>query len=79
MKDQDADIVDSGIKMAPFVVLSQIEIPSVLVEISCLSKVEEESKLASTGYRDKVASYIEEGIVSYLETQQFQILKGELE
>lgn len=77
LKDQDAQIVDSGIKMAPFVVLSQIEVPSVLVEISCLSKVEEESKLASTGYREKVASYIEEGIVSYLETQQFKIAKGE--
>jgi N-acetylmuramoyl-L-alanine amidase len=77
LKNQDAQVVDSGIKMAPFVVLSQIEVPSVLVEISCISKTEEESKLALTGYREKVASYIEEGIVSYLETQLFQISKGE--
>lgn len=77
MKDQDAQVLNSGIKMAPFVVLSQIEVPSVLVEISCLSKAEEESKLALTGYREQVASYIEEGIVSYLETQPFQIAKGE--
>jgi N-acetylmuramoyl-L-alanine amidase len=77
MKDQDDQVVNSGIKMAPFVVLSQIEVPSVLVEISCLSKAEEESKLALTGYREQVASYIEEGIVSYLETQPFQIAKGE--
>ena len=77
MKDHDAEIVDAGIKMAPFVVLSQIEVPSVLVEISCLSNAEEESKLELTGYRKKVASYIKEGIVSYLETQQFQIAQGE--
>lgn len=77
MKDQDAQIVNSGIKMAPFVVLSQIDVPSVLVEISCLSKAEEESKLALTGYREKVASYIEKGIVVYLEKQSFQIEKGE--
>jgi N-acetylmuramoyl-L-alanine amidase len=77
MKDQDDQIVNSGIKMAPFVVLSQIEVPSVLVEISCLSKAEEESKLARTSYREKVASFIEKGIVSYLKKQSFQITKGE--
>jgi N-acetylmuramoyl-L-alanine amidase len=77
MKDQDDQIVNSGIKMAPFVVLSQIEVPSVLVEISCLSKAEEESKLARTSYREKVAAYIEKGIVSYLKKQSYQIAKGE--
>jgi N-acetylmuramoyl-L-alanine amidase len=77
MKDQDAQIVNSGVKMAPFVVLSQIDVPSVLVEIACLSKAEEESKLALSGYREKVASYIQKGIVAYLEKQSFQIEKGE--
>jgi N-acetylmuramoyl-L-alanine amidase len=48
-----------------------------LVEISCLSKAEEESKLALTGYREKVASYIKKGIVVYLEKQFLQIEKGE--
>lgn len=77
MKLQDEDIRNVGIKMAPFVVLSQIVVPSVLVEISCISKVEEEAKLAVNSYREKVASYIEEGIVSYMETQQLKNLKGE--
>jgi N-acetylmuramoyl-L-alanine amidase len=77
MKLQDEEIRDFGIKMAPFVVLSQIEVPSVLVEISCISKVEEEAKLNLISYRDKVASYIEAGIVSYLEKQQLKNLKGE--
>ena len=77
MKDQDDQIVNSGIKMAPFVVLSQIEVPSVLVEISCLSKTEEEAKLTQTSYREKVAAYIKEGIVTYLKKQSFQLAKGE--
>jgi N-acetylmuramoyl-L-alanine amidase len=77
MKDQDAQVVDAGVKMAPFVVISQTQVPSVLVEISCISNPEEEAKLTLAGYRKKVAAYIEKGIVSYLETQPFQIAKGE--
>jgi len=72
LRYQDAQVRDSGIKMAPFVVLSQIEVPSVLVEISCLTKPEEEIKLATSKYRKKVAAYLEEGIVQYLETQKRQ-------
>jgi N-acetylmuramoyl-L-alanine amidase len=74
---QDAQVRDIGIKMAPFVVLSQIEVPSVLVEISCITKVKEEAKLASSKYRSKVASYMEEGIIAYLATQDFKLLRGE--
>jgi N-acetylmuramoyl-L-alanine amidase len=48
-----------------------------LVEIACLSKAEEESKLALSGYREKVASYIQKDIIAYLEKQSFQIEKGE--
>ncbi len=77
MRRQDSQVRDIGIKMAPFVVLSQIEVPSVLVEISCITKKKEEIKLASPKYRVKVASYIEEGIVTYLETQDFITLRGE--
>ena len=73
----DGRILDVGIKTAPFVVLSQTGIPSVLVEISCLTKEEEEARLALPEYRDKVASYMEEGIVSYLETQYARIITGE--
>lgn len=74
---QDARVRNFGVKMAPFVVLSQIEVPSVLVEISCITKVEEEEKMALSQYRSKVASYIEEGVVTYLETQNFKLLIGE--
>jgi N-acetylmuramoyl-L-alanine amidase len=66
VRHYDAQVLDVGVKMAPFVVLSRIDVPSVLVEISCLTKEEEEVKLASVEYREKVASFLEEGIVEYL-------------
>jgi len=69
VRHHDDQVLDVGIKMAPFVVLSRIEVPSVLVEISCLTKEEEEVKLASAEYREKIASFIEEGIIRYLEKQ----------
>jgi N-acetylmuramoyl-L-alanine amidase len=77
VRHHDAHVRDFGIKMAPFVVLSQVEVPSVLVEISCLTKKKEEAKLASAQYRRQVAAFIEEGIVAYLETQHFKITSGE--
>ena len=77
IKYQDSQVMDFGIKMAPFVVLSQIEVPSVLVEISCITKAREEVKLASSKYRTEIAAYMEEGIVAYLETQDFQLSRGD--
>ncbi|MDA8138102.1 MAG: N-acetylmuramoyl-L-alanine amidase [Desulfobacteraceae bacterium] len=76
VKHHDAKVKDFGIKMAPFVVLSQIEVPSVLVEISCLTQKNEEKKLASAEYRAQIASYIEEGVGNYLDVQHFKTLSG---
>ena len=45
VKKYDKDIADAGIKIAPFVVLLGVDAPSVLVEISCISKRQEELKL----------------------------------
>lgn len=69
IKRQDAQVLNIGIKMAPFVVLSQTGVPSVLVEISCISKIEQEAKLASVNYRSDIAGYLEDGITAYLEMQ----------
>ncbi|PKN63567.1 MAG: hypothetical protein CVU57_18495 [Deltaproteobacteria bacterium HGW-Deltaproteobacteria-15] len=77
VKNHDAGVLDVGIKMAPFVVLSQVEAPSVLVEISCLTKEKEEAKLASEKYREEIASFLEEGILGYLGKQQFNISRWE--
>jgi N-acetylmuramoyl-L-alanine amidase len=80
VRNHDEKVLDMGIKMAPFVVLSRIDVPSVLVEISCLTKEEEEIKLASAEYREKIASYMEEGIIRYLEKQHSpKTVKGEIQ
>lgn len=71
-------LVDDGIKTAPFVVLLGTKMPSVLVEISCISNPVEEQRLATGSYRNAIARYIEKGIVAYLNQQQpvLQTVKG---
>jgi N-acetylmuramoyl-L-alanine amidase len=76
IQHHDAKVRDFGIKMAPFVVLSQSEVPSVLVEISCITQKKEEKKLASAQYRAQIASYIEEGVGTYLDIKHFKTLSG---
>jgi len=77
VKSEDAKVRNMGIKMAPFVVLSKVDVPSVLVEISCLTKATEEAKLKSSEYREKVAAYMEEGIAAYLDKNPTIALHGE--
>jgi N-acetylmuramoyl-L-alanine amidase len=80
IRKHDEQVLDVGIKMAPFVVLSGTDVPSVLVEISCLTKEEEEIKLTSAEYREKIASYIEDGIIRYMQKQHSPITaKGEIQ
>lgn len=63
---ENKDIKNFGIKTAPFVVLLGVDIPSVLTEVTCLSDINEEMKLNTAYYRKKIARYLEEGIVDYL-------------
>lgn len=65
-------VFDSGVKVAPFVVLMGVGVPAVLVEISCISNRDEEMKLRMPEYRERVASFLEEGITRYLEHRQLQ-------
>ena len=68
----DAEVFDSGVKVAPFVVLMGVGVPAVLVEISCISNRDEEIKLRTPQYRENVASFLDEGITSYLHHRQLQ-------
>lgn len=63
---ENKDIKNFGIKTAPFIVLLGVDIPSVLTEVTCLSDIEEEKKLNTGYYRRKIAHYLEQGIVNYL-------------
>jgi N-acetylmuramoyl-L-alanine amidase len=51
---------------APFYVLANTNMPSVLVEIAFISNYNEAARLAEAGFRDKIARGITEGIVEYL-------------
>jgi N-acetylmuramoyl-L-alanine amidase len=65
-RDND-NIHDYGVKMAPFIVLLGVDMPSVLTEVTCLSNREEEKKLRNEDYREDIARYMEEGIIQYLQ------------
>lgn len=74
---QNENIYNYGVKIAPFVVLMGVEMPSVLTEVTCLSNMEEEIKLNSEEYRDEIAAYLEEGISEYLKNR-YQSKKSEV-
>lgn len=57
-----------GIKQAPFVVLIGATMPSVLAEVSFISNPEEEKRLKTADYRQKIAESLFQGIKSYAET-----------
>jgi N-acetylmuramoyl-L-alanine amidase len=56
-----------GVKGAPFWVLIGVEeVPSVLVEVSYLSNLQEESRLKKPEYRQQIAQGLYEGIIDYI-------------
>jgi N-acetylmuramoyl-L-alanine amidase len=67
LKRRNRDLLDAGFKTGPFMVLLGVEVPSVLVEVSCISNKAEETRLIMPEYRDNVAAYLESGIEDYLE------------
>lgn len=66
IRRENLSMLSSGIKTAPFVVLLGVDMPSVLTEISTLSNRDEEKQLSTDAYRDRIARYLEQGIVEYL-------------
>lgn len=72
MKQRNHKLVNAGVKTGPFVVLLGVEIPSVLVEVSCISNAAEETRLGDTDYRDNVADFLEKGIVDYLDRRAYR-------
>jgi len=81
LKRINAGLRDAGTKTGPFVVLLGVDVPSVLVEVSCISNKAEETRLGTPGYRDSVAGFLETGIVEYLEQRTYQetVAKGKIQ
>jgi N-acetylmuramoyl-L-alanine amidase len=71
LKKQKNSLKSWGIKTAPFVILLDVDMPSVLAEVTTLSNSEEEQKLRTELYREKIASYLELGITNYLDQVNF--------
>lgn len=56
---------DRGVKQAPFVVLIGALMPAALVEVGFISNSDEEKRLVSAEWQDKIASSIAEGVAKY--------------
>ncbi len=65
VRELSPEVVDRGVKSAPFLVLVETEMPAILAEISCLSNDEEAQLLAQSDYRERLARALSEGIQSY--------------
>jgi N-acetylmuramoyl-L-alanine amidase len=61
------DVHQTQIQKAGFAVLKSPDIPSMLVETAFISNPDEEKRLRSSAYQDKLAAYLVEGIVNYFE------------
>lgn len=65
-KLSDYKIKDKGVKRAPFYVLMNAAMPSILVEVSFISNPKEEKLLQNSKYRRKIAEAIFKGIENYI-------------
>ena len=65
LRQNNPQVEDRGVKMAPFVVLVGTEMPAILAEISCLSNDEEVKLLTDNDYKEKIALALFKGIHSY--------------
>jgi N-acetylmuramoyl-L-alanine amidase len=67
LRHHSEGLQDAGVKSGPFVVLLGVEVPSVLVEIACISNEAEARRLSTPDYRDSVAGYLQAGVSAYLQ------------
>jgi N-acetylmuramoyl-L-alanine amidase len=57
---------DRGVKKAPFIVLIGANMPSILAEISFVSNPEDEHRLKTAEYRQKIAESLYRGVARYV-------------
>ena len=70
-------VVDLGVKQAPFYVLVNAQMPSILAEISFVSNPDEEKRLASPAYRQQIAEALLAGVEKYITTVKFAYRNGQ--
>jgi len=64
------NVVDGGVRPAPFWVLVGAEMPAVLIETGYISNPMERKRLFSSRYQDLMARGIAEGIANYLRNRE---------
>ena len=65
LASQIPDMRNRGVKKASYVVLTGTSMPAILAEVSFVSSPEDEEKLKSPAYRDKIAQGLFKGIAQY--------------
>ena len=70
------NLVDRGVKMAPFLVLAGTKMPAILAEVSFLSNQEEARLLATGEYRQGIAQALFQGIRAYTKTLNHTAKRG---
>ncbi len=65
VRTKNPDVVNRGVKMAPFVVLAATEMPAVLAEVSWLSHANEVKRLGTPEHRQLLAEALASGVVSF--------------
>jgi N-acetylmuramoyl-L-alanine amidase len=66
MRRIDAKVSDWGARAGDFMVLLGVQAPSVLAEIASISNRAAETQLSTAAHRERLAMFLEEGIVGYL-------------
>ena len=66
IKSTSPALIDAGIKQHTLYLLTQSYLPSALIELTCLSNPQEEARLSTPGYRQRLAVAIATGVLNYL-------------
>lgn len=70
IKNSKFDVVDGGVREAPFWVLVGALMPAVLIEVGYITHPVEGKNIAKTKYQDAIANGIAKGVVSYFLNNQ---------
>lgn len=65
LKPANPELLDRGVKQAPFVVLVGTTMPAILAEVACLSSTQDLELLARPLYRESIAEALARGIRRY--------------
>ncbi|MGE3536562.1 MAG: N-acetylmuramoyl-L-alanine amidase [Candidatus Tectimicrobiota bacterium] len=65
LRPKNPNLLNRGVKTAPFAVLVGTDMPAILAEVACLSNAEEAQLLATPQYRQDIAQALFQGIRAY--------------